>query len=308
LEILAAQQELLNAQQELETLTDNLPEAQTQALEAITDAREALRDAERRENSLSSPAEQTDIDTARASVVLAKDVLDKAEEDYEPYANKPEDNLIRAVLLSKRAEAQSKYDDAVRRLNYLIGVLSNDFDLSQSQAELEIAQARLAQALEDYEVLREGPDPEEVALAESRISTAEGRVASAEAALVAAEAALADLALVATIDGVVINNDLIAGQQVTAGAPVVTLADFSQWYVETDNLTEIEVVNVSADHPVSIVPDALPDLQLSGQVESIKDVFEEKQGDITYTARILLNEAEPRLRWGMTVVVSFEEK
>ena len=93
----------------------------------------------------------------------------------------------------------------------------------------------------------------------------------------------------------------------TPGRPVVTLADFSQWYVETDNLTEIEVVDVSLDQEVSIVSDALPEITLNGEVESIKDLFEEKRGDITYTTRILVPEIDPRLCWGMTVVVTFEE-
>jgi multidrug resistance efflux pump len=139
------------------------------------------------------------------------------------------------------------------------------------------------------------------------MKTTAGRIQSAEAALAAAEAALADLDLVATINGSVVKLDLIAGEQVTPGTPVVQLADFSQWYVETDNLTEIDVVNVSTDQAVSIVPDALPDVQLSGKVESIGDVYEEKRGDVTYTARILVNEVDPRLRWGMTVVVTFEK-
>ena len=86
-----------------------------------------------------------------------------------------------------------------------------------------------------------------------------------------------------------------------------SLADFSEWYVETDNLTEIEVVDVSIGQNVEIIPDALPDLSLIGQVESIKDKFEEKRGDITYTTRILVDEIDPRLRWGMTVVVTFKE-
>jgi HlyD family secretion protein len=307
LEYLAAQQELFAAQKALDDLNDNLPEAQTQALEAITNARQGLRDAERKLNGLTSPASQNDIDSASASVVLAKDRYDKARKDFEPYANKSEDNLVRATLLSKLTEARRNYEDAVRRLNNFQGVLSNSFDLSQAQAEFEIAQARLAQAEADYEILRAGPDPQDVRLAESRIATAEGRVESAKATLAAAEAALADLDLVATIDGLVIDNDLIAGQQVSPGVLVVTLADFSQWYVETDDLTEIEVVNVSPDNRVSIVPDALPELELSGQVESIGNFYEEKQGDVTYTARILVNEADPRLRWGMTVVVTFEE-
>ena len=85
------------------------------------------------------------------------------------------------------------------------------------------------------------------------------------------------------------------------------LADFSQWIVETDDLTEIEVPEISIGQSVTIVPDALPDLELTGMVERISDVFEEKRGDITYTARIKLNEENELLRWGMTVVVTFEK-
>ena len=51
----------------------------------------------------------------------------------------------------------------------------------------------------------------------------------------------------------------------------------------------------------SIVPDALPELTMTGQVESIADTYAEKSGDITYLVRILLKDPDPRLRWGMTV-------
>jgi multidrug resistance efflux pump len=125
--------------------------------------------------------------------------------------------------------------------------------------------------------------------------------------LLAAESALSNLDLVATIDSNIVELNLTPGEQVTPGKPVVTLADFSQWYVETDDLTEIEVVDISLGQQVSFVPDALPEVSLSGQVESIGDKFEEKRGDITFTTRILVDEIDPRLRWGMTVVVTFEE-
>jgi len=64
---------------------------------------------------------------------------------------------------------------------------------------------------------------------------------------------------------------------------------------------------VRVGQSVKIVPDALPDLELGGTVERIKDVFEEKRGDITYTVRIKLNQSDERLRWGMTVAVTFQK-
>ncbi len=280
---------------------------QAQILETVTQFKAAVRTAERRVRSWSNSADQADIDEAKATVILAEDALEKAEDNYEPYADKAETNLVRAIRLAKLAQAQRRYDDAVRRLNNLQGITGDDFDLNQSESELAIAQSRLEQAEADLAVFQEGPDPDAVVLADSRIATAETRVATAESALLAAESTLSDLDLVATMDGVVVELDLTPGEQVSPGRPVVTLADFSRWYVETDNLTEIEVVDVNLDQAVEIVPDALPELSLSGIVESISDTFEEKRGDITYTTRILVDEIDPRLRWSMTLVVSFEE-
>lgn len=130
------------------------------------------------------------------------------------------------------------------------------------------------QAEDDYEKFQAGSDPDDVALADSRIATAEVRVAAAEDALIAAESALSDLDLIATIDGIVVDLNLTRGEQVTPGRPVVSLTDYSQWYVETDNLTEIEVVDISLGQIVEIIPDALPEVTLSGEVESIGDKFE----------------------------------
>jgi HlyD family secretion protein len=118
---------------------------------------------------------------------------------------------------------------------------------------------------------------------------------------------LDNIELVAPIPGTIVDLDIKVGEQVSPGQPVVVLVDFSQWAVETDDLTEIEVPDISIGQPVTVTPDALPDLELTGTVESIKDIYEEKRGDITYTARIILDESDPRLRWGMTVVVVFEE-
>lgn len=307
LELQAAESELHAAQIDRNALDDDLSIAQTQALDAVTQAKSAVRTAERRVRSWSNTADQADIDEAKAATILAEDALEKAQDRYEPYADKAETNLTRANRLAQLAAAQQRFDDATRRLNNLQGITGDEFDLNQAEAELQIAQSRLERAEADLAMFQEGPDPDTVILADNRIATAETRITTAESALLAAEAALSDLDLVATMNGVVVELDLNPGEQVSPGRPVITLADFSEWYVETDNLTEIEVVDVKLDQPVEIIPDALPELNLSGVVESISDTFEEKRGDITYTTRILVEEIDPRLRWGMTVVVSFEE-
>ena len=307
LELLSAKEELNNAEEALNKLNDDLPDNQTKALQTLTDAREQVRSAQRKLDGWTSQAKQLDIDAAEASMILARDRLDKARDDYKPYEKKNEDNLIRAALLAKLAERQKEYDDAVRKYNNLSGIIGNDFDVAQARSELEIAQSRLKIAQEDYDTLSKGPDPFDVTQAQSRIDVANGRITSAEAGVAAAKAALENLDLVATIDGTVTDNDLVVGQQISAGTPVVTLADFSQWYVDTDDLTEIDVVNIQPGQNATLKFDAIPDLTLNAVVERINERFEEKRGDITYTTRLRLEDVDQRLRWGMTAEVDFEE-
>lgn len=298
-QIAAAELELFLAQQSLDQLDEDLDVLVNQSLQAINNARQAVHDLERKVSSLGLTGSQTDIDLAYTQLLFSKEALDKAEERFKPYQNRPETNLTRARLQVDLANAQKDYDDALRKYNALTGT-ADDFDQNQTLTDYEIAKGQLAIAEREYEKWNAGPDPAAVASAEARITAAEVQLA-------AAKARMEELELVATIDGTVVESDLIEGKQVSPGIPMIQLVDFSEWFVDTENLTELEVVDVFVGQDVTVVPDSLPDLELSGEVVSISDTFEEKRGEITYTTRIKIQEIDPHLRWGMTVVVTFLE-
>jgi multidrug efflux pump subunit AcrA (membrane-fusion protein) len=283
--IAGAESELLAANQALDDLNDNNDIAKANALQAIATNERAVRDAQYQVDNYTIPQEQQGL-TAQQAVDKMKTVLDVARQAFEPYKYYSSGNSTRKDLKEDLDTAQSDYNNAVKRLEY--------------ETALANAKARLDEAKRDYETLKDGPDPKDVDSANSRID-------AANANLAAAKASLDNLDLVASIDGTVVTQDLIVGQNVTAGQPVMQIADFSQMYAETDDLTEIEVVDVSLGQKVTVVADALPDLVLNGTVDKISDVFEEKRGDITYTVRILLDDMDPRLRWGMTVVITFKQ-
>ncbi len=290
--------ELTNARQALKTLQDNSNVDTAAGLQGVADARDAVRDAERYLNNLKSGSRGTDLDKAQANVVLLKDRLKTANEDYASYRNKPEDNVTRARYLSILADAQRKYDDAVRLLNNLEGN-PNDIDMAVAEANLLLAQAKLSLAEKDYADVKNGPDPDQLELDQARLS-------AAEAALVAAQKSLSDSELVAPISGTVVQLDLKPGEQAIPGKLAAVIADFSKWKVETKDLNEMDVPAIHTGQAVQVTPDALPDLKLPGKVESISQISVEKFGDVTYTAKINLDEADPDLRWGMTVKVIFQ--
>jgi multidrug efflux pump subunit AcrA (membrane-fusion protein) len=283
--IAGAEAELLAAQQARKQLDDGLSLAQVQAAAAMSAANKALKDSQYQIDNFTVPQNMLGM-TPLEAIAKQKEILDQARERFEPYKYYPSSNDTREDRKEDLDTAQSDYNTAVRWL--------------QLETNLTEAETRLEEALKDYQELLEGPDADAIASAEARIKAAQEN-------LTAAEANFDNLDLVATIDGTIVDMDLVVGQQVNPGQPVVRISDLSQMYVETDDLTEIEVVDVVEGQKVTVVADALPGVEMTGTVESINQVFEEKRGDITYTVRIALDNPDPRLRWGMTVVVTFEE-
>jgi multidrug efflux pump subunit AcrA (membrane-fusion protein) len=310
------------AERALEDL-NNRDLQQALALQAVADAQKAVDTTERNARYSQSTASQADIDAQRAQVVLARDALDKANEDFEPHANKPEDNTTRAHFLARQAAAQKVYDDAVRRLNAMEGT-SSEVDINVAEAEYITAQAALLQAERDLERVMDGPDPGEVALLEAQIekgyrdfetfnsgpdpddvALAEARIANAEAQLAAAEELLADLELKSPFDGVISAVHVNSSEWVAPGSPVVLIADLNNLQVRTTDLSEIDVAQISSGDTAVVTFDALPELVLDGTVISIAPKADEGSG-VNFPVVIELSEIPPALRWGMTAFVDID--
>ena len=291
----AAEMEQLAAQQTLDALYDNADLLSAQAARTLTSARDAARDAERYLDNLTSPAKQTDIEQARANKILSEDALEKAREDFEPYKNKPESNLTRAALQSRLAQIQEQYDAAVRLLNNLLAEV-DEIDLAQAETALELANANLTEAQKNYDILQAGPDPDEVALAEARLK-------NAAAQLAAAQDALEDLELRAPFGGTLVVFEVKEGEFVTPGLPLITLADFSQWQVETIDLAESDVARLEPGMEAIITLDAFPDRTFAGRVIEIAQTAEDRRGDVTYPVTLTFDPGDTPVRWGMTAFV-----
>jgi multidrug resistance efflux pump len=320
-DLLAAQ-----ALQDLETSSEALEDLQTPeiqealALQAVTEAQKAVDSAERLVRILHSTADQADIGAAQAQVVLARDVLEKAQDDYEPYANKNEDNLVRANLLARLSAAQQSYDSAVRNLNALQGTAS-EVDIAVAEADLAAARAQLIRAEREWSRVQEGPSQAETALLEAEIAAAErdyaiyqvgpdpddialaeARLANAEAQTAAAQAALEDLELRAPFDGTVSQISIQDSEWVNPGQTVLLLADLSQLQVETTDLNEIDVARLRSGDLAIVTFDALPNATVEGLVARIAPKAAEGSG-VNFPVMLELSEIPQELRWGMTAFV-----
>jgi multidrug efflux pump subunit AcrA (membrane-fusion protein) len=295
--VTTAELELASSQKALDDLYKYPEVRRAQAAQDVVDAKQAVEDAQERLDNLLEQSPQTDIDQAFANVVLARDRLDKIKEDFEPYENKPEDNLVRAALLSKMAQAQDQYEDLVRLYNNLVGT-ADELDLAQAEADLELAKAQLSKAEQDYEVLKKGPLPEEVALAEKRLENARDQQQ-------AANAALNDLLLTTPFAGTISNLDVRTNEWVVPGQPLIVLADLSDLHVETTDLNEIDMAQVEIGDRAIVTFDALPDVAVEGTVRRIASKAAEGSG-VNYTVEVELDQIPEKLRWGMTAFVDIQ--
>jgi HlyD family secretion protein len=214
--------------------------------------------------------------------------LQQATNNYNAAAARVAD-LEKGASKADIAGAQARVNQAQAQVDALKSARPSD--LAGAEAELRQAQAQL-------QLTTEGSRPEIIAAAEAD-------VAAAQAGLDQARAALAETELHAPFAGVVADLATVAGEQVAPGAPVVQVADFAHWHVETTDLTELNVVRVKEGDRATITFDALPGETFDGVVEGIKTIGENYRGDISYTAIVRPERTDPRLRWNMTAAVEF---
>lgn len=288
--ILSSQTELINAQQALDDLQPTAL-AIVQAEQRVAAARDDLRDKQRIVDGLGTPSSKANIDQAKATVTLAKIKLDNAWEDYAPYQNKPENNVIRAGLYNKWAEAQQLYDQAVTRLNNLQGTTVNQTDLDLAQANLELAQANLEDAEQDLADLKLGADPQDLAAVEARIT--------------AAQANLATTRITAPFDGEILVVDVQPGDVVNGGEQAFILADRHQLHVDT-LVDELDIHNVKVGDQVELTMDSLPGEALSGKVSFINPMGKQVSGNVKYTVRVDLDDVEKPILLGATADVNIK--
>ena len=287
--VILAQAELIKTQEALDDLSEGFSELSiATASKQVALAQKFLESAQRLVYNLNSPSGQLDIDQANANVVLAENQLQRAEDRYEPYRNKPEDNLVRASLLSQLAQAQKNYDAAVRTLNGLLGT-TNDTDLSVADADLVVASAQFTTVFEELERLQAGPTANDIA-------AAQGQVAAIQATLNLA-------AISAPFSGTITQAAPIPGDQVSPGEVAFRVDDLSRLLVDVQ-VSEVDINRIKVGQPVSLTFDAILAKEYEGEVVEVGLVGSNQQGIVNFNITVEILDADELVRPGMTAAVN----
>jgi HlyD family secretion protein len=237
----------------------------------------------------------SNIISAQADLVAAQDELDDL-------LSSSDTDLAQAVIDLK--DKQEDYDKAVDYLHYLQtsrkvpqtesrailetkrnawmyiyktktfkGPAPEDW-IIEAENDLALKKAELEDAQRNYDLLKDGPNAQDVRAAQARVDASQVTVDS--------------LSIIAPFDGEVLSVDNRVGDVVDTGELSVNLANLDQLYVETQ-VDESDIAKLKLGNPVTATLDAVPELTLTGKVTAINPVGETISGLVKYNVRIELD-------------------
>ena len=163
-----------------------------------------------------------------------------------------------ATLRSAEADRDRSRLDFARQQELRAKDAIADRELEASQAQLKVAEARTAEAAERLKLVKEGPRAEDIAQARARVE-------EIRASLALAETQLENTRLVSPLTGVVLSHNIEPGEFVSAGTPVVTVADIAHvWLRAYVNQTDLGRIHLG--QKVEVRTDTFPDKAYEGAV------------------------------------------
>ncbi len=164
----------------------------------------------------------------------------------------------RAALRSATAEQDRAGLELARQKDLRHQEVNTLRDYEAAEAASAVAQARAAEAGERLKLVEEGPRQETIAQARAR-------VAQARAAIAIAETQLANTRLTSPFAGVVLSHNVEPGEFVSAGTPVVTVADLSNVWLRA-YVHQTELGRVKHGQPAEVRTDTFPTKVYPGTV------------------------------------------
>jgi HlyD family secretion protein len=163
-----------------------------------------------------------------------------------------------ATLRSAEADRDRARLDCTRQTELRGKDAIADRELEASQAQLKVAEARTAEAAERLQLVREGPRAEDIAQGRARVD-------QARAAVALAGTQLDNTRLVSPLTGVVLSHNIEPGEFVSAGTPIVTVADTAHVWVRA-YVNQTDLGRLRLGQKVGVRTDTFPDKTYEGTV------------------------------------------
>ena len=220
-------------------------------------------------------------DTARAQALRN---LDKAEEDYKSAYN------YRLGLNGKINIADVYLERGVPKVRYHKGYADAE-TIADADEKLALAEAQLNDARRNYERVKDGVDPADVASAEARVAAAQSTLDMAR--------------IIAPFSGTVTQANPAVGDQISTGTVAFRLDDLSHLLVDVQ-VSEVDINSVFIDQEATLTFDAVLGRSdhYHGKVVKVSQAGDTVSGVVSFTVTVELTDADEYVKPGMTAAVN----
>lgn len=281
-DLASAELEVIKAEQSLEDLYINEGINTAIAQVKLAEADKNLEDAVYTNiiNQTGNRADETYYAQVYANYLVSQDKYESALSKYESNgAHLDEDNIVRANLYVALEEAKDKRDSYLNQLLWFDSAPS-EIDQAILDADVSYATAILADAEREWNILKEGPNPYDVILAEAKVADTKAKLALAEEDLLGAT-------LIAPMNGTILAVNADVGE-IIGTSTMVTIANLDQPLLKIF-LDESDFDKFDLDLPVEVIFDAFPKEIFTGVVIQVNPVLLTTNGVPTVTGLVKLD-------------------
>lgn len=282
--IISAESELANAQKALDDLlASNTPAAQAK-LNLIL-AQEAYDDEVDDRGSMAYQRVSTlTLDELKAEWLLAQNQVEDMEKVYERYDDRAEDDPVRLSVFSQLTAARQA--EQRTRANYYYAIEGPDSqEIDQADAELLLAEAKLADAQRAWERIQNGPAAEDILAAEARIEIAQATLKTAY--------------VEATFPGTITDVMVMEGDSVSMGSMAFRVDNLEHLYIDAYVL-EIDINAITPGQTAEVTFDAAPGKVYTGVVTEVGTVGQTSGAQVQFPVTIEVLDADQNVKPGMT--------
>jgi len=193
----------------------------------------------------------------------------------------------KAAVARAQADAGYRKTDLARMEKLHKSGAATDQELDTSRTAYDVADARLREAQEQLKLVEEGPRAEQIEQAKASLAQTQQRLAlvkkgprqetidqsrarlqQAEQALAIGQTRLTYTTLVSPVSGLVLSENVEAGEYVAAGTPIVTVADLNNIWLRA-YINETDLGRVKVGQAARITTDTYPGKVYEGRISFI---------------------------------------
>jgi HlyD family secretion protein len=284
--IYLAQQELISAERALEDLYEGAPVAAANAQLAAANARDTLQDSEYR-LAINQPGQRAapeEYKAAKARVFITQKAMQSRQQAF----NNAAGQMAKAKSQIELTKAINNYQQAIWYKHWL-EVGADEIEMPIFEGNVAVSLANLEAAEREYDRIKDGPDPDDITMAEARIS--------------AAQAALDIVSITAPFEGVITSVEVLPGDLVSPGTVAFRIDNLNYLLVDV-GVSEVDINQIKVGQPVTLAFDAVLGNEYQGEIVEVSPVGVQQQGLVSFEVTIEVIDADIDVRPGLTAAVS----